>query len=292
MSRPPHFLIVSDGKKGHENQSLGLVKALLRRVQGSYEITSSTTMETISKRPIAVVAAGHRTHLTLLRLGWRYRCPTVVIMKPSLPTRLFAHCFIPEHDLLHKKTPQNVTLTKGALNSIPEEIPTKNKEGLLMLGGPSKHFQWQEDVLQNAIEAIVEGQNTLSWTVGDSRRTPEGTLTRLQERLSGRDLTFVAHQAASGDWLRNNLLAAQEAWITPDSTSMLFEALTAGCRVGTFPLIPNDTRLSAAHEKLISEDWITPYNQALDSQPLPPLQNQLHETARCAELLLRLLRLN
>ena len=35
-----HLLILSDGKKGHENQSLGLAEALLRRTLGTYEISS------------------------------------------------------------------------------------------------------------------------------------------------------------------------------------------------------------------------------------------------------------
>ena len=282
------ILILSDGKKGHENQSLGLAEAILRRREGSYEISR------IEDAPLGpqnshqinlIIAAGHGTHPFLIRSARRHRCPSVVIMKPSLPSFLFSHCLVPEHDLKPgKKTPKNYIPTKGALNRISETIPEKEAKGLIMLGGPSKHFTWQTEPLLEAIASIVLSHPELIWTVGDSRRTPESVLPELAEK--GLPLSIASHKEATGTWLMDQLLASQVAWITPDSTSMLSEALTAGCKLGTLPLPAKDTRLSRAHDQLAKEAWLTPFAHYDTNATLPAPPYPLHETARCAEILL------
>ena len=283
-----HLLILTDGKKGHENQSLGLAEAMLRRQNGSYEVShlsDSLVGTSDGKKPHAIIAAGHATHPFLLRLARRYHCPSVVIMKPSLPAFLFSHCLVPEHDLKPKrKLPKNSIPTKGALNRIPEEIPPKEDKGLLMLGGPSKLFTWENEPVINAIETIVQSQPQLTWTVGDSRRTPANVLAQLSAK--NLPLTLAPHQENGGSWLADQLLTSQTAWITPDSTSMLFEALTARCRLGTLPLKANDTRLSRAHDQLAADHYLTPFISHDPRLGLPAPPTTLHETARCAEILL------
>ena len=206
-------------------------------------------------------------------------------MKPTFPSFLFSHCFIPEHDLKPgKKTRANITPTKGALNRIPEDIPPKEKKGLILLGGPSKHFHWESPPVIEAIAKIVHAHPELNWTVGDSRRTPESFLTELSNQ--NLPVEVASHHQATGTWLADHLLAAEVAWITPDSTSMLFEALTAGCHLGTLPLEPRKTRLSRAHDSLASEGWLTPFAKYDPATGLPAPPSPLHETARCADLLL------
>lgn len=283
-----HFLILSDGKKGHENQSLGLVEAILRRIKGSYEISSiNDSLAGCQKeeRAHAIISAGHGTHPFLLRLARRYRCPSVVIMKPSLPSFLFSHCLVPEHDFkLGKKIPKNTIPTKGALNRIPEDLPIKKNKGLIMLGGPSKHFEWQPEPIIAAIKALIKANPDLTWTIGDSRRTPPSLLSQISDL--NLPTTLASHLESTGSWLIDELLESQVAWITPDSTSMLFEALTAGCRLGTLPLLPLKTRLAKAHQLLAEENWLTPFTNHELSTTLPPPPKTLHETGRCAELIL------
>lgn len=280
------ILVLTDNKKGHENQSAGLAEALLRRRKGEFALRSIDERAAPAHTPPnLVIGTGHRTHGQLLRLAKHFRCPSVVIMKPTLPVALFSHCLIPEHDLRDpSKTRPNVIATKGALNRIPEELPPKQAKGLIMIGGPSKHFDWQPAPVMEAIESIVSTQPGLRWTVGDSRRTPESFLNELLQK--DLPLTAAPHQECARSWLRDEMLASQSTWITPDSTSMLFEALTAGCRLGTLPLPPQQTRLSRAHELLASQGWLTPFQDHDPSVPLPKPPGTLHETARCAEILL------
>lgn len=285
-----HLLILSDGKKGHENQSLGLAEALLRREPGSYEILELSSGKTVPESPpTAIISAGHATHLLLLKLARRYRCPSIVIMKPTLPAFLFGHCIVPEHDMKPGAKPRkNVIVTKGSLNRISEEDSPKEPKGLIMLGGPCKHFEWETEPVLKAINVVVSAQPSLQWTVGDSRRTPEGVL----QQLADLDLpvTLAPHQESGGNWLVDQLRTSEVAWITPDSSSMLFEALTAGARLGTLPLAPCHTRLSRAHDLLADQGWLTPFDQYDPSLPLPAPPGRIHETARCADLLLPFLK--
>ena len=171
---------------------------MLRRKTGSYEVGSIEDSLTLpSRKPDLVISAGHSTHPFLLRLARRFRCPSTVIMKPSLPSFLFSHCLIPEHDLkLGKKVRKNIITTKGALNRIPEEIPTKKNKGLMMLGGPSKHFDWQSDPIIKAIPSIIAANPDLEWTIGDSRRTPPDTLSQISNL--NLPITLAPHLESTG----------------------------------------------------------------------------------------------
>lgn len=285
------ILVISDEKKGHENQSLGLAEALLRRRPGSYELVSCNKpikLDNNSHFDLAI-SAGTRTHPFLLRWSRALRCSSVVIMKPSLfPSFLFSFCLIPQHDFkpdaseTHRRR-----LTKGSLNRIPEEHPPKEACGLILIGGPSKHYRWEETPIIEAIKRIISARPDLTWTLGDSRRTPESTRRALlQLELP---ISFVSHQAASSDWLPQELLRSSEAWVSPDSASMLSEALTAGCRLGTLPLPGLDTRVSRAHDRFATEGYLTPFakwEQLSPHEPLALPPQPLHETARCATWLL------
>lgn len=284
MSTPLQLLILTDGKKGHENQSLGLAEAMLRRREGLYELLSSSDLPPQDFRPTAIITAGHRNHGRLIRLARRYRCPSVVIMKPSLPAFLFTHCLVPAHDLQGKSVARNITVTIGSLNRIPEEIPPKQDRGLIMIGGPSKHFAWEEEKLVAALSLLIAERNDLQWTLGNSRRTPASTWQKLQF-LAGR-ATLASHEENAGDWLPRQLLVSQEAWITPDSSSMLYEGLTAGCRVGTLPLQPLRSRLATAHQSLIADGWVSAFDSEKADRAIPSPPATLRETARCAEVLL------
>ena len=278
------LLILSDGKKGHENQSLGLAEALAKRSGLGYEIQRLSEKSSPKVKPSALIATGHATHLPLLRLARKHHAPSILIMKPSIiPAAFFSRCLIPEHDL-GKRVPSNVIATFGNLNRIPEELPEKKERGLIMLGGPCKHFQWETTPLVEAICALVRSRPDLSWTLGDSRRTPAETLSRL--RKCDLPLSIMPHQESGPDWLRHSLLLSREAWVSPDSSSMLYEALTAGCHLGTLPLRARDTRLSRAHARLARDGWLTPFTDDHGSQPLPPPPRKIHETSRCAELLI------
>lgn len=296
-----HIRILSDGRPGHENQSRGLAEALQRRCGARIEIVlldpagrwwsrvkPARRLEAGAEPPDLVIGAGHRTHLPLLAAARRFAARSVVIMKPTLPGRLFDLCLIPRHDLRRAAGVDagNIVATHGALNRLPETAVAKEPRGLVLLGGPSRHHGWDGPVLLAALAQIVAARSALSWTVANSRRTPAGFLEQVAAlRLP---LVIAPHEQAQSGWLPAQLAAAEEAWVTEDSTSMVFEAITAGARVGLLPTPARrtGTRVGRAIDDAVLGGYATRYAQWREAGRLRPPGAPLHEAARCADVIL------
>lgn len=289
-----HIRILSDGKRGHENQSLGLAEALQRRTGAELETVTFPGHAGVfsqvrraanrSTTPQLLIAAGHRTHLPLLIAGRRLKVPTVLIMRPSLPARFFDLCLIPQHDLTDTPESPHILPTVGALNRLPEDAPEKDAKGLIMLGGPSKHFDWNNDLVLDSVKTIVLSTPALTWTLGDSRRTPGGLLDKIRKLKL--PLTITPHGKTTPDWLPANLATADTVWVTPDSTSMVYESLTSRAKVGLLPLTANGTRLSRSIDQLIESRTVIQFRSWPPGEALPEPNAPLHETSRCADELL------
>jgi mitochondrial fission protein ELM1 len=265
-----HPLVVwrfSDGKAGHDNQSQGLAAALgrLHPVE-TITLDPLPTMIALSAllggeravwrdlpTPDMVLGAGHRTHLSLLAARRGRGGKVVVLMRPSLPLFLFDLCLIPAHD--EPPTRPNVQVTRGALNRIQPSATLDSSQGLLLIGGPSAHFAWDSQSLHQQIAAVVTADPAVRWTLTTSRRTPPDFL----EHLDGMEECTVIPVTETGpDCLPAQLARAGQAWVTADSVSMVYEALTAGAAVGVLE-VPRkqSSRVSRGLEQLAAEGWVT-----------------------------------
>jgi uncharacterized protein len=291
--------VLSDGRPGHENQSLGLAEALARRTGAAVRtvrlpldrplwtrISAARKLEDGETPPQLLIAAGHRTHLPLYFAARRFHARSVVIMKPSLPARLFDLCLVPRHDLRNPRDRGHILVTRGALNRIAETPAEKTATGLILVGGPSKHHGWSLPPLLDAIAEAVRSRPELAWTLTNSRRTPP----EFAEALGALDLPleFAPVETTGPGWLPARLLTAREAWVTEDSASMVFEALTAGARVGLLPLprLRPDSRVLRAIEDLVDSGYVRTLAGWRDAGHLLPEAPALHETARCAEAII------
>ncbi len=284
--------IISDGKPGHLNQTRGLADALLR-LRPNWVIKEIPAMSTVDAtisafaptknrhRPALILAAGHRTHATALALSRKTGARSIVIMRPTLPIDWFDLGLIPEHDRL--KTRDKVVITKGALNRMQPSQKEPNS-GMVMVGGPSKHYGWDGDDVIKQIKDLI-ANSSRSWQITTSRRTPPEMLPDLQALVSER-VKFLPAGQTDHNWIGDNLPRAEVCWVTPDSVSMVYEALTAGCQVGTFVLPdPANTRVVRGLQALIDERRIISHkNHIAASTSVVPLQ--LDEANRCARELL------
>ncbi|SEG82637.1 hypothetical protein SAMN05444390_105384 [Marinobacterium lutimaris] len=286
------IVIVSDGKPGHLNQSQGLAEALQRllpeveietlppftRGVALKELLLGRSSAQIAK-PDLLIGAGHATHLTLLALKRGWRVPAVVLMKPSLPLSLFDLCLIPEHD--SPPSQGNVVATRGALNRMRPGEKTPDS-GMILVGGPSKHSGWDETGLIRAIERIVS-EDGRSWRATSSRRTPAETEVKLAH-LSG--LEFVPAAQTPSGWLPQQLAVTECCWVSADSVSMVYEALSAGCAVGVLP-VPQlkQNRLQAGLQQLVDAKRVVPLEQ-WRGEALQPDAEPLDEAGRCARELM------
>lgn len=293
MTAPLRICVVTDGKPGHQNQSLGLAEAIQRTTPTDISVFKLPAgkirplgiLETPSPKPDLFIGAGHTTHAPLLQFARRTGSPCVVLMKPSLPSPLFDLCLIPEHDLGHRPTPPNVFPTKGALNRVPPPDPGRSREsGLILIGGPSGSHGWDGERIAECVAAIVKSRIDLPWKLTDSRRTPPGDLEKLSEWV-----TCHPHAETGPDWLPRELGAAREVWVTEDSVSMIYEALSSGASVGLLP-VPRrqkSSRLSRGVDGLVTSGRLIRFEDWIPGDPLPKSQNPLREADRAASMVLQ-----
>ena len=286
--------LIGDGKPGHENQSLGLAEAMQRRVPCEIHrisiagkrgvvgrIRAALAQSTGLPSPDFIIGAGHVTHFALLCLARKHRAKSIVLMRPSLPLRLFDLCIAPSHDFPKKPTRKNLILTRGAINRVQAgDAPKTGK--LILIGGPSKTHAWDEDAMLNMLSKITEGDRT--WQLTDSRRTPVGFLDQARRRLEG--IEIFSCQETSPDWLPSKLREADEVWVSEDSVSMIYEALSSGARVGLLPVprLMTNSRVFRGVDELVEDGYLTPFFAWQKTGRLSFACEALDEARRCAEL--------
>lgn len=294
MTRP-RLYIVSDGKPGHLAQSRGLAQAIARRIEcDTLELDADQPAPQAgveSGLPGLVLAAGRRTHRRALVLGKQLSVPAVALMNPGwLGRRRFDLCVIPRHDGVGASG--KVILTDGALNGIVPATKASPDEGLILVGGPSKHHDWEADWIEKQVEALLEREPTTSWAATDSRRTPEVTTVDLAEiaQRSGGRLVFTPSTQTPRGWVAEQLQRCGVCWVTEDSVSMVYEALTAGARVGLLPVLRKTGkpgRVVRGVESLVERGWVTGFAQWRQGQPLPADLPPLAEADRVAGIILQ-----
>ncbi len=300
---PLHIWRLIDGKPGHEKQSLGLVLALskLEKVtRDDIKVGHSVPTQILQfflgrfpdgkkfKKPNLIIGAGHRTHFSILAAKRAYGGKSIVLMKPSLPYFLFDLCLVPEHDKPPKRA--NIIPTIGALNTLGldglhKKIPSSH---LILIGGPSPHYKWDNKQVIDQVEQIVKmgESNTQNWVLATSPRTPKNFPVQLEQKLiSG--LKIFRFEETNQGWIEKKLSSSENVWITPDSVSMVFEALSASCKVGLFKLDIKKTQSRVVNniQFLVQEGYISqPINLQKKNLPiLKILPNQAEVCARYIE---------
>ena len=298
MNSPFDIWQLADGKPGHENQSLGLIEAIGRRLPVSvHRIDLSEVKGPIARlksgfrqthglgTPGLIVGAGHATHVAMIGLARRTGTPCVVLMKPSLPCGLFDLCLVPQHDLRGGIPGNNVVPTVGALNRVRQNGNPTRSGGLVLLGGPSSTHGWDSALTLDAIGRITAANPDQSWALTDSRRTPEGVRDEIRARFP--HIELFPHEETDRAWLPARLAGAAEVWVTEDSISMIYESLSSGARVGLLPVPRKKSgRVSRGIDQLVEDGLATPFQSWSRTGTLPPPARTLREADRCAALIL------
>ncbi len=283
--------IVSDGKPGHVNQSLGLAEALARAIPTAiHTLPAQPTLRAglawLLRRPLAqglpapdlILGAGHASHLTLLAARRAHGGRTVVLMKPSLPRRCFDLCIVPKHDGVAADA--RTLVSDGALNRIQPALAADPAQGLILVGGPSAHFAWDSAAVSAQVNTLVERTPGMRWTLTTSRRTPADFAMQLP---ASPRLDIVPHTTTPADWLPAQFARCGTVWVTPDSASMVYEALSAGADVGVFDLPVNPrSRVGRAIARLADAQRITRFANGCANDKLQPNTYPLAEADRCA----------
>lgn len=328
----------TDGKRGHENQTLGLTEALCRLAPCQVETLSVAKgwpflFGWLFKRfpagknlpkPDLIIGAGHATHWAMLAARRAHGGRIAVLMKPSLPMSWFDWVIAPEHDFADPPPP-TPPLSRGetAVNPLdkgsgdvsepgdshplPNPLPSRERgqllttigpinrirpgqpdphSGLMLIGGPSSEYGWSETALLKQIHLITLHAPDVTWHLTTSRRTPKGFLANL-DKLKLANLQAVEHDQVDAEWLPCQLTQAGQVWVTPDSASMVYEALTSGAAVGVFELpYVKPGRVARGLQKLVREHRVTEFPDWERSGRLKPNTSPLNEAERIARYLL------
>ncbi|MCU4413727.1 mitochondrial fission ELM1 family protein [Acinetobacter sp. WU_MDCI_Axc73] len=291
-----HIVYVSDAKAGHRSQALGLYQAMHQQNPNTtfeeiqleklpllliFKGFFSHQMSGIAQQPDFIFGVGSHTHLRVWLLGKIYpQAKTVILMKPSLPIQFFDYAIIPEHDGIAAS--DRVIVTKGALNPIENEHRHQANRILIALGGNSKRHQWSEEKVLIGIQQIVQHNPNCQIILTTSRRTPAHFLDRLKKQNYASQLELFPVEHTPQGWIFEQMQQAEAVYVTEDSVSMIFEALTAGCRVG---VIVMDRLKSDRITQLIDQ---LPFEQTTEETIIRLLQLSapLHEAKRVASQLL------
>lgn len=301
--------IISDGKKGHLSQTRGLAGALLARARerrpeaphSCHEVDVSQISwlgklfykgrELDLPRPHLILCAGHGTHLAALSLARHLRCLCMVCMKPSLPLRLFDLCIIPRHDLPDgENTGGAIFQTIGAINSIKPDPEAPKTETLVLIGGPSKEFDWEAETVLNQLTTITR-RSTSPVVLTTSRRTPADFVQDVAATCPSIRVEPVEQTGPT--WVADHLAAAREVWVTQDSVSMVYEALSSGAPVGIIEMVRKGgkhadkcSRVARGLNMLIADGSVRTFTEWAKTHQLPHAAQTLDEAGRAADYIL------
>tara|TARA_R110002049_G_scaffold170460_3_gene337075 strand:+ start:3189 stop:4097 length:909 start_codon:yes stop_codon:yes gene_type:complete len=301
MPTPVVIWQFTDGKAGHENQTRGLINGLSTRIpvdthiievpsnslQFLYLLLIGRLYKNLARLPKSnfLIAAGRRTQLPMLLAHLWFGGKRILLMRPYWPKAWFDLMIIPRHDS-PPLSPKSL-VTEGAINSIiPSTDQDKNK-GMILIGGPSKHYTWDSAGVIQQIATLLKSMPDISWTIANSRRTPEDFSTQINEIPS--PFNFIDHRQTDNNWLSQQLATTGQIWVSPDSVSMLYEAVTSGTAVGSLQLqaTKKNNRIVSGISELINKGMITPFSQWQQTRHLSRPSQQLNEAQRAADWILK-----
>lgn len=299
---PLQVWLLCDDRPGHHSQLQGIAEALARLtdVQTHWLPVSrhGTNWRQVLRRhyhgprpdtsdhnaPDIAIAAGHRTHRELLALRRAMRCFCCVLMSPTLPLRSFDAVIAPRHDGLREHP--RLLITEGVLNPVPPQHRIDPERGLILIGGESAHYRFNAEGIVHSIRALCQRFAGIHWRASNSRRTPPALLDALCEaRLP--NLELFDYRSTEAGWISAELGQCAQVWVSEDSVSMLYEALSAGACTGLLP-VPSRRpgRVQRGVQWLLESGQLNRLERVLAGDAPKPPATPLREAERAARWLL------
>ncbi len=303
-------LALLDGRPGHEKQTKGILRELEQIVPIKVEfrkvsynsvlkdffltlqifLLSLIKSDNDERKFHFVIGTGRRTHLPALKEKMQNCAVALTCMTPAFYLRAFFDlCFIPEHD--GGKENENVFFTIGPANcSIAKKKHEKDK-GLILVGGTDKSHSWNDSEIIDQIKKIVSIEKQVHWTISSSPRTPASSVVLLEElEKELENCRFYRYENTPAGWVEEQYALNKTVWVTADSMSMVYEALTAGCHVGLLPVRwkGENSKFARSEAQLLNRKIVFSFQDwgkgesgiELDKEPL-------NEAERCAKEIVR-----
>ncbi len=301
-----------DGRLGHEKQTKGILQALseltttqihpIRLPASDFRtgfrnwrrflwtrLFSGRPDERLSRVDL-IIGTGSYTHIPMVLYKERHGGKLVTCMTPDLIFRnKMDLCLVPRHD--NPKPAGNIFITVGPPNTAPRQNRHESQKGLILIGGiDHKSHRWNSAQLMIRIKHLVDAEDSKAWTISSSPRTPADMIHLLAGYAAADSrIQFIDAKDTVDGWIEDAYAGHKSVWVTADSVSMVYEAITAGCHVGILPVQwkNKDNKFQRSLSYLIENRLVITYDSWETGQPLFSPQ-PLNEASRCArEILLR-----
>ena len=303
-----------DGRPGHEKQTYGIIASLksefeIELVSVPVERTSVFSQMIQFFRLIfpvgnhctsaireadLLIGTGSSTHLPMLLCKKHLHIPAVTCMSPTVLIRKhFDLCFVPEHDGIRETG--NIRLTLGAPNLGKNHHEQKPDKGLIAIGGKDEHSHtWNNGSILQMVESIIAKEADISWTITSSPRTPDETAAGIANLVQHyENASFYDFSKTAKGWIEEQYHQSSYVWVTSDSISMIFEALSAGCHVGILPMRWRKVtgKFCRNETVLIEKKLVVTYEEWLNGIISWPETQSIDESKKCAQLIKSLWRM-
>jgi len=301
-----NIMLFRDGRPGHEKQSLGIIGALRRYTDvavAEFQVKQepwwsllgahARYLLKIERSPLKendidlIIGTGSRTHIPMLAAARACGAKSVTCMTPALHLiRYFDLCCVPVHDSISDS--DTVFKTVGPPNIARSSNQHEADRALILVGGvDEKSHVWDNGQLIKALSTILE--EARRWTVSTSPRTPEHTENLIGELVANRNnVEFYPFSATPTGWVEEQYRINETVWITGDSISMVYEALTAGCWVGVIPVQwkKADNKFKRSLAYLAEKKLIVEFDSYQPGKTFIAKREPLNEADRCAQEIL------
>jgi mitochondrial fission protein ELM1 len=299
-------LLLTEGMHGMISQVEGLAKALdIEFIHQKVELNSFWKLIPPNLTPVSklvfkkidisdfdiIISCGRKSVIPsiYLKKSSKKKIFNIHIQDPKVSLDNFDLVIAPEHDNLIGK---NVITSKGAIhyltldeiknnhNYLADKLKKNHEYILLVLGGPNKYYDYEDQNLINIFGIIkkILNKNNLQAIVIPSMRTPKKTINLANQHLGLENL--VINNVDKKAYL-SGLSLAKYIIVTCDSTSMISEAALTGkpIYIADIPAKRKDERFKKFRD-LFSELNITKnLNEKLEIWSY----KSLNETTRIAE---------
>jgi mitochondrial fission protein ELM1 len=308
--------VVSDGRRGIENQALGLAEAVgrviplaierkiapaaepMRLREPKLEDLAPADGETASGRSPALWIGCGRASLPYsarARAWLDGEALVVQVQHPRRSLKPFDLVIPPHHDELegdnvfsivgspNRVSAQRLAAGRAVFDARSPQPPSPR--AAVLIGGGSRRHKLNAVVLDEILAAL-DGARALGWglLVTTSRRTPEAAKRALRGRFAEDPGVWLWTEDADGPNPYDAFLAAADlALVTKDSTNMITEAASAGVPVLLLPMEGEDGKFTRLYEALERQGGARAFSGALEPWSVTPLA----ETDRAAAEILR-----
>ena len=299
-------LLLTEGMHGMISQVEGLAKALdLDFIHEKIELNSFWKLFPPKLTPVRdfvfknkinnefniVISCGRKSVIPsiYLKKKLKNKIINIHIQEPKVSLDSFDFVVAPEHDGLKGS---NVISSKGALhyltnreldeneNYLKSRISTKKKIVTLILGGPTRYYDYNDQVINNLFSKIEQNflKNNYQLILVPSMRTPQDII---EKAISFFDKDQIVIPNVDKKAYLSSLKISDHIVVACDSTSMISEAAITGkpIYVAQMPAIKNNQRFKSFFNLFESLNIIKELNNSVESWTY----TKLDETNKIAE---------